>query len=463
MPLIANRTGHGRCTITLSLCSWLSASFFSLQIHAQTAPTHVATPTHEAVVTTLTGTLEVLTSPHHNANATDTITEGQHLRLSEDGNATLTLHNGTTVVMRDRAELFAYGDPSVRPPAGQSPTFDTVLRRGVFRVTAPAASHPVAFSTPACTITVTAGSEVLLRVDPRRTRISVVRGRARIRAMGREVVAREGMGAKVEVMQPAVPHMLVSAPTINAIRSESYTFGGTVSTPLGWTANGRTPAARWRVQVSREATFATVLQEQTVSTTRMSVDALSAGSYFVRVGGTDSDELDGSWSAPATFRVEGPVVTPGRVGHSVAFVSVPAGLPCGLDSSPMRLQPGPMELTPGRNHVLRCDRGESGGGLAEMQISAETAGPLQHQIRITPDATSDTHSLSIRLTDARGFGIPYATIAVTAPAGVRVDPVREGTDRGMYTATVRWPASLGRGALRVTVNGATSFEETLGP
>lgn len=450
-------------TVTMALVAALGTLSFSLQIQAQSAATHTANPAHQAVVTTLTGTLEVLSSPHHNANANDTLTEGQRIRLSEDGSSTLTMHGGTTLDLRDRAELFLYGDPSVRPPAGQTPTFDTVIRRGNVRIAVPATSHALAFSTAACTVTVTQGSEVLLRVDTRRTRLVVLRGRARIRAMGREAIAREGMGAKVEMMQPAVPHPLVAAPTINEVRSETYTFGGTVDTPVAWSSNGRTAATRWRVQVAREATFATIVQERTVPTNRITLEDLTAGTYFVRVGGTDADELEGAWSTPSTFRVEGPVINPARVGHSVATVSVPAGLPCGLDTSPMRLQLAPMELTPGRNHVLRCDRGAAAGGIAQMQISAEASGPLQHRVQITPDATSDTHSLTIRLTDARGYGLPYATITVQAPEGVRVDPVTEGAERGTYTATVRWPAALGRGNVRITVNGAVSFEEAIAP
>jgi hypothetical protein len=462
MIVVGNRIARRRRLIGVLHGFALSLMITQSVAEAQ-AVAHPSNPAHEATLSALSGTLEVLSSPRHQARINDTLAEGTRLRLNEDSTATLTMHGGAVVALSDRAELFLYGDPSVHLPAGQTPTFDTVLRRGSYRVTVGPTAHAVAFATPACTVTVLQGGEVMLRTDARRTRLVVLHGRARIRAMGREVLAREGMGAKVELAQQAMPHPLVAAPTITAIRSESYTFGGTVDTPIAWAPAGRTPAQRWRVQVARDAGFVSQLREQIVTSNRATLSDLTAGNYFVRVSGIDADDLDGAWSAPSSFRVEGPVIHPAQIGHSVAMLTVPAGLPCGLDTSPLRVQSAPIELTPGRNHVLRCDRGEAGGGIAQMQISAEQAGPLQHQVRITPDATSDVHSITIRLTDARGYGIPYATLVVQAPAGVRVDPITEGTERGTYIGTVRWPAAVGRGAVRITVNGAVSFEESIAP
>jgi hypothetical protein len=160
--------------------------------------------------------------------------------------------------------------------------------------------------------------------------------------------------------------------------------------------------------------------------------------------------------------VAGPRVTPGREGR-VARVEIPSTMRCGLDTSPPALQPGPMDLTPGRHHTLRCIRGEDANDLVEMRISADDCGPLQHRVRITGDTTGDQRTLSLRLTDARGYGVPYATVRVEAPQGVIVERVVEGSERGMYTATLNWPARIGRGPLRFTINDAVTWEEVVEP
>lgn len=98
-----------------------------------------------------------------------------------------------------------------------------------------------------------------------------------------------------------------------------------------------------------------------------------------------------------------------------------------------------------------------------MRISADESGPLRHSVRITGDTTGDQRTLALRLTDARGYGVPYATVRVEAPEGVIVERVIEGSERGAYTATLTWPARLGRGRLRFTINDAVTWEEVVEP
>jgi hypothetical protein len=277
------------------------------------------------------------------------------------------------------------------------------------------------------------------------------------------VLFRENQGAKIELNQPAMPHPLVAMPMIQPFRRALYAFGGSVDVPIAWSAPRSTQAVRWRVQVSREPDFSEIVQERVVdapaTTTTVSVPA---GRYFVRVMGVDVDELEGRWSAVQTFEVTGPRVIPGREGR-VARVEIPSGMRCGLDSSPPTLQPGPMELTPGRHHVLRCLRDEGTGEIVEMRIDAEQCGPLQHSLRITGDVTGDRRTLVLRLTDARGYGVPYATVRIEAPPEVIVERVVEGVERGTYMVAVHWPARIGRGRVRITVNDAVTWEETIEP
>jgi hypothetical protein len=441
----------------------ICAVFSAVDAHAQQGPSHTRAAVRELHITSLTGPLEVLTPQRREGAQGETLAEGQRVRLGEGGAATFSLNTGATIAARDRAEIQVFGDPSASASGGQPAPHDTIARRGSFVLTAPeSGGGGVTLATPNCTITLLRG-EATVRVDARRTRVAVLRGRARVRAMGRDVVFRENQGGKIELNQPPTPRSLVGMPTLRPLGASLFTFGSNVDVPIVWSAPRSTPAVRWRVQVSREADFSALVQERVVNapltTTTVS---LPAGRYHVRVMGLDADELEGRWSAVQSFEVAGPRVTPGREGR-VARVEIPSTMRCGLDSSPPALQPGPMELTPGRNHVLRCLRSESTGEIVEMPISAEESGPLQHSLRITGDVTGDQRTLVLRLADARGYGVPYATVRIEAPQGVIVERVVEGTERGTYTVAVNWPARIGRGRVRITVNDAVSWEETIEP
>jgi hypothetical protein len=416
----------------------------------------------EARVSALTGALEVVTPQRREGAVGDALAEGQHVRVPEGASATFEMHGGATLVARDHADLFLYGDPSAQPIAGQPPARDTVARRGVFVLRVPEGARSLVLVTPSCAITLSRG-EAMVRADGRRTRVTIVRGRARLRAMGREVAMRDWMGAKVELNQPAAPRPLVGAPTFRGTFPSTYTFGGTVDVPVTWGAPRGTSAVRYRVQVSREQDFDALLGEHTVSAPATTHTLrLPAGRFFVRVMGIDADELEGRWSATQTIEIAGPRVLPGAEGR-MARVAVPQGMRCGLDSSPPALQPGPMDLTPGRHHTLRCLRGEDGSEPVEMRVTAEESGPLRHQVRVSSDVEGDQRTLALRLTDARGYGVPYASVRVEAPSGVIVERVVEGTERGTYNASLRWPSRIGRGRLRFTINDAESFEETVEP
>lgn len=459
--MINRWTQRGISRAALGSVFAIGAVFSAANAHAQQGPSHAAA-VRELRVSALTGPLEVLSPQRRDGAAGDTLAEGQRVRVGDAGSVTLSLNTGATIAAREHSELQVFGDPSATAPAGQPAPHDTIARRGSFVLTAPETGGGVTLATPSCTITLMRG-EALVRVDPRRTRVAIVRGRARVRAMGREVVFRENQGAKIELNQQATARSLVAMPVLRPMASSSFTFGGNVEIPIVWSAPRSTPAARWRVHVSREADFSALVQDRVVNAplTTTSV-SLPAGRYFVRVVGVDADELEGRWSAVQSFEVAGPRVTPGRPGR-VARVEIPSTMRCGLDTSPPALQPGAMELTPGRHHVLRCLRGESAADVVEMRISAEDAGPLQHSLRVTGDVTGDQRTLALRLTDARGYGVPYATVRVEAPQGVIVERVVEGAERGTYTVTLNWPARVGRGVLRFSVNDAVNWEETVEP
>jgi hypothetical protein len=412
-------------------------------------------------VTATNGAVEVLGPQRRQASVGDALLEGTRVRVPEGASLTLAMPGGATLVARDHAELFVFGDPSTLATGRPSAQRDTVARRGTFVLSTPPEGAPLSLVTPSCTIVLHHG-EALVRTDARRTRFVVLRGRARLRAMGRETLVREHQGGKVELNRPPVVSSTLAPPTVQPQSSPAYTFGGAAEVLVRWSAPRGAAAAQWRVQLSREQDFSTLVHDQTVAATVNEARvSLPSGRYFARVFGVDANEIEGRFSATQRFDVAGPRVIPGRPGR-VARVEVPAGMRCGLNSSPPALQPGPMELTPGRHHVLRCIRGD-GPEVFEMPISAEESGPLNHQLRITSDVSTDQRTLELRLTDARGYGVPYATVRVEAPEGATVERVVEAAERGTYNATVRWPPRVGRGRLRFVINDAVTFEEVVEP
>jgi hypothetical protein len=146
-----------------------------------------------------------------------------------------------------------------------------------------------------------------------------------------------------------------------------------------WSERVRSPTTTWRVQVSRSATFAAVDADATgVTAPTFTAPGLRAGTYFVRVRGTDADGFEGPWSN--TGRVTGTVlrVHPAR-DERLARLELPPGSRCGLDTSPIAFVLGSLELSPDRDHVLRCVHRE-GGEPSTLTIPLSECGPLRHAV-----------------------------------------------------------------------------------
>ena len=140
------------------------------------------------------------------------------------------------------------------------------------------------------------------------------------------------------------------------------------------------------------------------------------------------------------------------------MLRVPEGVFCGVDGARLARMPEGVRLVPARAHHIRCAADAEGTDAREFSVSAAEAGPLGHEVQLRATGGSG-HVLSVRLTDLDGHPVPYATLAVAAEDGVRVDVVRESNERGVYTAPIQWSGSRARLHLVFTVNGGMTFAE----
>ncbi|MDP3273935.1 MAG: hypothetical protein Q8Q09_01990 [Deltaproteobacteria bacterium] len=405
--------------------------------------------------------VELLGPQRRELAPSEQVTEGQHLRVREGGELSLAMHGGGRLTARDQADLFVYGDPSVTVPAGHTPSRDTLARRGEFVMRVGPGSRAFSLVTPAATITALSG-EVLVRASANRVRFMVLSGRARVRAMGHETLVREGWGARVDFGHAAVPRPLVQGPTMTGLQPTVTAYGSATDLAVGLRTVSNTPVAQWQVELSRQADFSQIEQRRTLGAAELqtALQRVATGRVFIRARAIDTEQLEGTWGPTAAVDIVGPRVieaAPGRL----ALVTLPPGMRCAMDSSPMHTLPS-MVLTPGRAHQLRCERPDT-HEVVTTEISAAQAGEIHHHVTVVSDTTSDMHVVSIRLSDSRGGGIPYAALRIEAPAGVQVSHVTEEAQRGVYTATVQWPHRVGAGALHVVVNDTLRFDEHMVP
>jgi hypothetical protein len=353
------------------------------------------------------------------------------------------------------------------------PTTHCTLQRGVVRVF-PARDETRTDGVPLGTLagTVTTGrGEAVVRADlgGRSTRVGVYRGRVRVQGGALAFLVRAGNAMVLSLGAPGLVHPLAPAPAWRSTPTQTLvSLGDPVSTSVAWAPAARTArVAQWHLQVARDEGFTDRVLDalQPVREPRRDLPGLGPGAYYLRVAAVDADRLEGAFGAVASFRVAAPTVVPSRPGR-VAGVTIPQELACGLDGARPLPSPTPLPLTPGRIHRLRClPVGGDGTMVRERTISAEESGPLVSEVRVDPppsDGGGGSGVLVVRLRDAEGEHVSWATLVATATAGLTVGAVRETDTRGLYTASVRWQPGARGARVSVRVNDAVTLEVTVG-
>jgi hypothetical protein len=79
-----------------------------------------------------------------------------------------------------------------------------------------------------------------------------------------------------------------------------------------------------------------------------------------------------------------------------------------------------------------------------------------------PHGGSDLSALSVRLRDATGAPVSWASFTLRSTPGVRIAPLRETEQRGIYTAPVRWEHGVSGARIELRVNDAVTLHSEAG-
>ncbi|NNJ92827.1 MAG: LysM peptidoglycan-binding domain-containing protein, partial [Gammaproteobacteria bacterium] len=118
--------------------------------------------------------------------------------------------------------------------------------------------------------------------------IEVLHGKVAVKGAKKQRLIKAGFGTKVaKGKQPIAPKKLLNAPKLNSLPGRIRTIGWTLS----W--EKLTEAAQYRVEVSEEEAFNTILWQKKTEYAKVGLPDLLDGRYFVRVRGIDSLGLEG--------------------------------------------------------------------------------------------------------------------------------------------------------------------------
>lgn len=392
------------------------------------------------------------------ARAGDALTRGAQIAVGSAGYALVALPNGVSLALLPDTRLTAFGNSSGRADAR------TTLEAGTARVMSPSeGARAFVLSTMSAAVSLGQGDGIV-RVLPsaRATRVSTHSGSMRARfaggtfavSAGRGLVVTVGRGPRTRTLPPA-PSWAEAPPGEVATPDAPVDISGSID------ATAPTRAQRWRVEVARDEAFREIVSATRVSgvAARWEERALPVGTYFVRAFAIDADQLESAPSAPVRVAVRSAEIDSGEgASRRTASVRVPSGLSCGLDGAPLSASTRSIRLSPARAHRLRCASRPDGSDAIEREIAAEESGPLHHEVRVQQTNWGEG-IVTVRLADAEGYGVPYASIAMSSGGALSADPMREGTERGVYRAAIFWRGRFPPPfTLHFTVNGAVRFD-----
>lgn len=396
------------------------------------------------------------------AHAGEVVARGLRVRVGDDGFATLTRADGVSLMLMPGARLTAFG------AAGNPASTETTLEAGTIRASTPASqTEPFVIDTRAASVSVRRGDGVIEVGAGAETftRVSAHHGRILVRAGSDECLLRPGQGVTVEPARRSHKHPVAATPRWTERPPERITtLGNSVDVTGAFAPGGRSPVIAWRAELARDEAFHDVvaIDHLDAAHARWQARRLAQGTYYVRVSALDADRYESVASAAARIEIRGPIVDPGadaRDGEPgrLATVQVPTGVFCGLDGAVLAPVERPIRLTPAREHTVRCATSIDGADAQDLAVSASESGVVHRSVQVRPTNLGEG-LITVRLTDAEGYGIPYANIVVTPSPGLTIGPVREERERGLYHAPVFWQGSNPpRINLGFTLNRAVSF------
>lgn len=425
----------------------------------------------DARLTFVRNQVEAYTPDYHRGQKNEALAQGNRVGTLAASSAEISFVNETRMQLGEHSMVVIFGEgaqdalPHRRAAGNEEATLlRGTLRAHLLELTGPAAaSKPIAVTTPAGRIELPArGSEIHVDVDPQHTtRLSVLRGRSRLAAAGRKVEVPQGFGCRADQGRaPTTPHPLPAAPVWTVTLPPVLLGHGAPPTArLSYRAGVGPPAAQWRRQVARDASFNDLVEDRRVPAAELSwaLPALPDGELFIRISAIDGDRFEGLASPVLKTHAALVQLEPGGP-SGPATVRFPGGLLCGLDGAPLQTV-AQAALTPAHDHKLRCALrlDAPSAEAAELTIPAAESGvvlaiPEHGQTRWT--ATSGERDFAFRLTDQAGapLSIPAQDVELRAAAGVSVAPLLPG-GRGEFRTHLSWPSAVGDLGLLVQLRG----------
>lgn len=355
----------------------------------------------DARLSFLRNLVSAFTPDEHAGRRDEPLHRGHRVGTQALSSAEVTFRDESRVQMESHTLVVILGDDrgAVAPRAEAS---DTTLVRGTLRAhlaellgaaTPPAATGGAqGLATPAGRVQVDAGTAMVSVDAQRTTRLAVHRGRSRITAQRRTVAVPEGYGSRADVGRAPTPPRPLPAPPTWGSAPPSVLFApgghGLLSARFAQAPGASTPAARWRVQVARDARFNDLVVDETVdrSVDRLESRDLAAGDYFVRVAGIDGDQFEGiATEALAVHVVD--AAPPPAAGEGAVDYTPPAGVFCAVDQGTFG---DAVRFDRARAHTVRCAASADGARAVETVYPAvalaavEVAPPAPRPAPVAP-------------------------------------------------------------------------------
>lgn len=415
----------------------------------------------DATLTFLRNEVDAFTPEQHPGQPDEPLLRGHRVNTHAASSAEITFADTSRIQLGEQSLIIILGGTSTR---SRTRPEDTTLVTGSLRAHLGALAgkpRPLALQTPSAQVALEPG-EAQVAVDAEQTtRLSVHRGRARLSARSRSVDVPEQHGSKAPRGKPPTPPRPLPAAPIWTTPPPTYVLQQEPAPVIavyaaGTGLPGAPPPAGWHVQVARDERFNDLVVDTRapLEVTRLEL-RVPPGRYHTRVTAIDDDQFEGGPGQAAPVTIAGVETVPAGPGQRAQLVVSPGSF-CALGEGPLTEVRGPIALSPGRAHTLRCAADASGAGATTLEIPRAVAGaplavarqePLQ---RVGDDAVA---LVRVSLRDAAGAPLPDLALDASADPGVQLGALAPDGEPGSFSVRVRWSPAPRPLALRFTSEG----------
>lgn len=456
-------------------------------------------PVPVAFLTVVNNSVEVQTLPTAQprpGQANDSLFRGTRVSTEARSSAELSFADDTQLRLYESTLVVILGDSSTRVRRAATAR-DTTLVNGSLRAflgslangpaaapTAPVATgpgprrppprRPPPRRPPTQVAINTAGGRAILRDGESQltieagarpsTTLTVYRGSGQLRSGAQLVTVPEGFGARATTGERIAPvHRLplaprwVERPTRLLLAEGDHAIEGRYAPGEPGTPPGAPEPAEWRVQLARDEAFTAIAADARVpaAVDRLTVPAVPAGNYFVRVSAFDAEHFEGPFSEVVPVTVVVPRLSDTDRPYQQSLV-LPSDVRCDLDGAALDTAASTV-VDRLRPHALRCAVGEAS---AQTAFEAVQRGPYRVTATLEgADANARRGRVRLRVVDRRD--VPYAEAALGAQARggpVTAEVARAEGSAGEWVVPVRWDEGATTFSLHVAPDGAEAVD-----